>query len=99
MTSLPSQTLAVRSESLHQQREYHSHSDDRGAGGDVLDETGVERSRGEINVVLLGERRGRGEGLDTVGELAMAVLFAVGRVGSTKEPGGGIGGNTHATSL
>lgn len=43
----------------------NSHSDDRGAGGDVLDETSVERSRGEVDVVLLGQSGGRGEGLDT----------------------------------
>jgi hypothetical protein len=63
MTSLPSQTLPVSCGTL--EREASSHGDDGGAGGDVLDQAGVERSLLEVDVVLLGERGRRGERLDT----------------------------------
>lgn len=47
-------------------RDMDLHGDDGRAGGDVLDESGVERSRGEVDVVLLGQSGGWGQGLDTI---------------------------------
>lgn len=42
----------------------NSHSDDGSARGDVLDKTTVEGPRGEVDVVLLCESGGWGEGFD-----------------------------------
>lgn len=42
------------------------HSNNRGARGDVLDETSVKGARGEVNVVLLGQGGRRGQRLDAI---------------------------------
>lgn len=79
MTSLPSHTLLGSSalfslsplsplETLVSAPDSHLHRNDGGTRGDVLDETAVERPRGEVGVVLLGESGRGGEGLDTAKE-------------------------------